>query len=71
MHTNIMEHFISLNVLSKCQYGFHAKHSTEMQLLHAVHSLVSNFNNKFQTDAILLNLSKAFDKFYIVIFYIN
>ena len=37
VHTNIMEHLDSLNILSKCKYGFRAKHSTEMQLLHTVH----------------------------------
>ena len=62
VHTNIMEHLNSLNILSKCQYSFRAKHSTELQLLHTVHDLVSNLNQKTQTDAILLDLSKAFDK---------
>ena len=62
VHTNILEHLNSLNILSKCQYGFRAKHSTELQLLHTVHDLVSNLNQKTQTDAILLDLSKAFDK---------
>ena len=48
----------------KCQYGFHANHSTELQLLHTVHDLaiVSNLNKKIQTDGILLDLTKAFDK---------
>ena len=62
IHANIMKHLNSLNILSKCQYGFRAKHSTELQLLHTVHDFVSNLNTRIQTDAILLDLTKAFDK---------
>jgi len=62
IHSNIMEHLNRFNVLSKCQYGFRANHSTELQLLHTVHDLVTNLNKKIQTDAILLDLTKAFDK---------
>ena len=41
IHANFMEHLKRLDILSNCQYGFHAKHSTELQLLHTLHDLVS------------------------------
>ena len=56
----MMEHLNSLNIFSKCQYGFCAKHSTEGAVVTIY--VESNLNNKCQTDAILLDLSKAFDK---------
>ena len=57
-----MKHLNSLNILSKCQYGFHAKHSTELQLLRIAHDFASNLKKRIQTDAVLLDLTKAFDK---------
>ena len=47
------------NILSDVQFGFRHKCSAELQLLCTVNDLVLNLK---QTDIILLDLSKAFDK---------
>ena len=57
-----MTHLDRHNVLTECQFGFRAKHSTELQLLRTVHNFSLNLNDKVRTDVILLDLSKAFDK---------
>ena len=50
------------NILSTNQFGFHQKHSADLQLLLTVHDLASSLNDKAQTDCILLDFSKAFNK---------
>ena len=57
-----MIHLDRHNILSHCQYGFRTKYSTELQLLCIVHDFTSSLNEKVRTDAVLLDLSKAFDK---------
>ena len=57
-----MAHLDRHNILTHCQYGFRTKHSTKLQLLRTVHDFTSSLNEKFRTDAVLLDLSKAFDK---------
>ena len=52
----------SYNVLSNSQFGFRAKRSAEQQLLRTIHDFALNLNNKTQTDVILLDFCKAFDK---------
>ena len=62
IHSHIMAHLYRHNILTHCQYGFRTKHSTELQLLRTVHDFTSSLNEKVRTDAVLLDLSKAFDK---------
>ena len=57
-----MSHLNNCNILSDVQFDFHCKRSAELQLLRTVNDFVFNLNNKKQTDIILLDLSKAFDK---------
>ena len=57
-----MGHLECNNILSTNQFGFHQKHSADLQLLLTVHDLASSLNDKAQTDCILLDFSKAFDK---------
>ena len=57
-----MTHLNNYNILSDVQFGFCRKCSAELQLLRTVNDFVLNLNNKKQTDVILLDLSKAFDK---------
>ena len=57
-----MSHLDRYDILSSSQYGFRTKHSTELQLLRTVHDFTSSLNEKVQTDAVLLDLSKVFDK---------
>jgi len=57
-----MLHLQKHNILSNTQFGFRKHHSAELQLIQTTHDLALNLNNKSQTDAILLDFSKAFDK---------
>ena len=62
VHTNIMSHFSMHNVLSESQFGFRKNHSAELQLIKTSHDFAVCLNNQGQTDAVLLDFSKAFDK---------
>ena len=62
IYSNIISHLESYNVLSNSQFGFHVKRSAEQQLLRTIHDFALNLNNKTQTDVILLDFCKAFDK---------
>ena len=62
VYSNVMSHMESNNILSDMQFGFRKRRSAELQLLQTVHDLSYNLNAKSQTDLILLDLSKAFDK---------
>ena len=57
-----MSHFSKQNVLSESQFGFRKNHSAELQLIKTSHDFALSLNNQGQTDAILLDFSKAFDK---------
>ena len=57
-----MLHLEKLNILSVNQFGFRTRRSAEQQLLRTIHDLTLNLNNKMQTDVILLDFCKAFDK---------
>ena len=48
-------------MLTPVQHGFRAEHSCESQLLLTTEDLVQNYENKIQTDLIVLDFSKAFD----------
>ena len=55
-------HLNGYNILSDTQFGFRKHYSAELQLIKTSHDLALNLNNKSQTDTILLDFSKAFDK---------
>ena len=55
-------HLENYQIITESQHGFRKKHSFTSQLLTLVHSLAASINSKGQTDAILLDFSKAFDK---------
>ena len=57
-----MAHLDTHSILYCWQYGFRAKHSTDTQLTTFVHKLSQNLDQRKQTDVIILNFSKAFDK---------
>ena len=44
------------------QHGFRKHRSTETQLIQLIDNLAHNIDNRIQTDAILLDFQKAFDK---------
>ena len=58
---NIMTHFTKNKILTPVQHGFRAEHSCESQLLLTTEDLVQNYEDKTQTDLIVLDFSKAFD----------
>ena len=60
--SNILKHLDENNILVDCQHGFRAKRSCETQLLTLAHELADNLHNGIQTDLIILDFSKAFDK---------
>ena len=57
-----MSHIESNNILSDMQFGFQKRRSTELRLLQTIHDLAYDLNQKSQTDMILLDFIKAFDK---------
>ena len=62
IHSQIMHHLDTLNLLTDCQFGFRRRRSCESQLLVTVQDLASGLRDKQQIDAILLDFSKAFDR---------
>ena len=58
---HMLNHFDRHRVLTPLQHGFQARHSCETQLLLTSTDLVQNYENKLQTDVIVLDFSKAFD----------
>ena len=58
----LVKHFTSNNILYDLQHGFREKRSCETQLIMLVDELANNIQQGRQTDLILLDFSKAFDK---------
>ena len=60
--SGISKHFTEQNILSELQHGFREKRSCETQLIMLVDELSKSMQSGKQTDLILLDFSKAFDK---------
>ena len=60
--SNIMTHFDSNDILSPFQHGFRSKHSCETQLISFTQEIFDNLEEGKQTDLIIMDFSKAFDK---------
>ena len=60
--SNIMAHLDKYSILYRWQYGFRAKHSTDTQLTTFVNELSQNLDQRKQTDVMIIDFSKAFDK---------
>jgi hypothetical protein len=58
----IMRHAERNNILYPLQHGFRSKRSCETQLLECIDDLTMNLENGKQTDLLILDFSKAFDK---------
>ena len=56
-----MTHLTKNKILTSVQHDFRARHSCESQLLLTTEDLVQNYEDKIQTDLIVLDFSKAFD----------
>ena len=57
-----MDHFDRHQVLCDEQHGFRVKRSCESQLLITIDDITRNMEEGDQTDIILLDFAKAFDK---------
>jgi hypothetical protein len=62
LSTSIMQHLDDNNILYGKQHGFRARHSCEYQLLELVEDLHRNMETGQQTDIIVMDFAKAFDK---------
>ena len=62
IHSNIMNHLQSNDILSDAQHGFRKSRSCETQLITLINDLAKSLNDASQSDAALLDFSKAFDK---------
>ena len=62
MVSNLMRFVESQNILKEEQHGFRKGRSCELQLSMFVDDLHKSYNSNFQTDAVFLDMAKAFDK---------
>ncbi|MCG8032702.1 MAG: reverse transcriptase domain-containing protein [Candidatus Thiodiazotropha taylori] len=62
MTSNLVKHLDGNQILYDLQHGFRAKRSCETQLTMLIEELHRNIQDGRQTDIILLDFSKAFDK---------
>ena len=62
MVSNIMHHFDQHQILSNLKHGFRECHTCETQLIAFVDDLAKEMQNGGQTDVIVMDFSKAFDK---------
>ena len=60
--SNMMWHASTHNILYHLQHGFRDKGSCETQLLEFQNDIVTNMNNGKQTEVIVMDFAKAFDK---------
>ena len=61
--SNIMTHFDSHDILNPFQHGFRSKHSCETRLISFPQEIFDNLERQEkQTDLIVMDFSKAFDK---------
>ena len=60
--SNIWKHLHKHYIILHFQHGFQSGLSCESQLIETVHDWMMPLDNKTQTDAILLDFAKAFDK---------
>ena len=57
-----MTHFDSHDILNPFQHGFRSKHTCETQLISFTQEIFDNLEKEKQTDLIVMDFSKAFDK---------
>ena len=57
-----MAHLEDNGILSNLQHGFQAHRSCETQVLLTTHDFAMAMNDKKQTDAVLLDFTKAFNR---------
>ena len=60
--SHMSKHLSNHNIIVENQHGFREKRSCETQLLEAMHDWAECLNRTSQTDILMLDFSKAFDK---------
>ena len=60
--STIMGHLEKHNILTDAQHGFRKHRSCESQLITTIQDLAKSVDDRGQTDVVLLDFSKAFDK---------
>ena len=60
--SNVMSHLENNNILYNLQHGFRKARSCESQLIDFIQELNSKNNQNIQTDLIIMDFAKAFDK---------
>ena len=60
--SNILKHLEEHDILTDCRHGFRARRCCETQLVTLVHELAEATDRGRQTDMIILDFSKAFDR---------
>jgi hypothetical protein len=60
--SHMSKHLAANNIIVENQHGFRQKRSCETQLIEAVHDWAECLNRSGQTDVLMLDFSKAFDK---------
>ena len=59
--SNVLKHLERYNILTSLQHGFRSGHSCESQLIITMHDVMKTFDQRIQTDMVILDFSKAFD----------
>ena len=62
IHSTVMDHLDRHNLLTPLQHGFRQNRNGESQIITTTRDFAQPLNQHGQTDAILLDFSKAFDK---------
>lgn len=62
VHSTVMNHLDHHNLLCPEQHGFRKGHSCESQLINTIQDLTSTADTSNQTDMIIMDFEKAFDK---------
>ena len=59
--SNVLKHLERYNILTSLQHGFRSGHSCESQLIITMYDVMKTFDQRIQTDMVILDFSKAFD----------
>ena len=62
IHSNFMDHLENLSILIDYQHGFRKRRSCESELIQTVDDLAKGLHDAGPIDAVLMDFSKAFDK---------
>ena len=61
IRSNVMDHLDKLNILTDNQHGFRHNRSCESQLIFTTNDFAKSLDKGRQTDAIIMDFSRAFD----------